>query len=68
LVATANPVSAGETPALYLYEAGKQSGPYTLSQIQAMSSRGSLSTDALYWSAGMAEWQNVMELSSHPIG
>jgi len=67
-VAPAGPVSAGETPAIYLYEGGKQSGPYTLSQIQAMLSCGSLGKDALYWSAGMAEWQSAMELSSHPLG
>jgi len=66
--AAASPSSASETPAIYLYEAGKQSGPFTLSQIQAMLSCGSLGRDALYWSVGMTEWQNVMELSSHPSG
>lgn len=65
--AAASPSCPSETPAIFLCEAGKQSGPFTLSQIQAMLSCGSLGKDALYWSEGMAEWQNVMELSSQPI-
>jgi len=65
--AAARPISTGEAPAIYLYEAGKQSGPFTLSQIQAMLSCGSLGNDTLYWSEGMSDWQNIMELSSRPI-
>ena len=58
---------ATETPAIYLYEAGKQTGPFTLSQIEAMLSCGALGRDALYWSEGLAGWQSVRELSSRPI-
>ena len=64
--AAAHTVSADETPAIYLYEAGKQSGPFTLLQIQAMLSCGSIGKDTLYWSEGMSEWQDVMELFSQP--
>jgi len=65
--AVASAASATETPTIYLYEGGKQSGPFTLTQIQAMLSCGSIGKDALYWSEGLAEWQNVMELSSRPM-
>jgi membrane associated rhomboid family serine protease len=65
--AAARPISASETPAIFLYETGKQSGPFTLSQIQAMLSCGSIGKDTLYWSEGMSEWQNIMELSSQPV-
>lgn len=59
--------STGELPTIYIFEADKQSGPFTLSQIQQMLSCGSLSHDALYWSEGMTNWQSVTELSSQPV-
>jgi membrane associated rhomboid family serine protease len=65
--ATAVAVSASETPAIYLLDAGEQAGPYTLAQVQAMLSGGSLSQDALYWSEGMADWQSVMDLAPSPM-
>ncbi len=65
--AAARPPSATETPAIYLYEAGTQSGPFALSQIQGMLSRGAIGQGALYWSEGMAEWQSVVELSDQPL-
>lgn len=67
VAAAAGPRSASEVPAIYLYEAGKQSGPFTLSQIEAMLTCGSLSRDALYWSEGLAGWQSVTELSGGPV-
>jgi membrane associated rhomboid family serine protease len=59
--------TTGETPTIYLYEAGEQTGPFTLSQIQAMLQRGAVSHDAFYWCEGMADWQSVVELASHPM-
>ena len=68
VAAGTRPGSMLETPAIHLYEAGKQSGPFTLSQVQAMLACGALGKEALYWSEGMADWQNVAELSSQPSG
>jgi membrane associated rhomboid family serine protease len=56
-----------ETPTIHLLEAGVQSGPFTLSQIQWRLSRNSIGRDALYWSEGMADWQSVLELAAHPL-
>jgi len=67
VTAQARPASVSETPALYVYEAGKQSGPFTLSQVQAMLACGALDKDALYWSEGMRDWQNVEELAGRPL-
>jgi membrane associated rhomboid family serine protease len=61
------PVSTGETPSIYLFEDGKQSGPFTLSQIQQMLSGGSLGEDALYWSEGMTDWDSVLDLAGQSI-
>jgi membrane associated rhomboid family serine protease len=56
-----------ETPTIFLHEAGEQSGPFTLSQIQARLLRGAIDKEALYWSEGMAEWQSILDLASHPL-
>ena len=58
---------ASETPAIFLHEAGEQSGPFTLSQIQARLSRGAIGKEALYWSEGMSEWQSVLDLAGNPL-
>lgn len=57
-----------ETPTIYLHDAGAQSGPFNQFQIQQMLALGSISPDALYWSEGMSDWANVMELSDRPSG
>lgn len=61
------PAATGEIPTIYVFETDKQSGPYTLTQIQQMLAHGSLSREALYWSEGMTAWQSVMELAGQPI-
>ena len=43
--------SPTETPAIYLHDGGVQSGPFTMFQIEQMLAAGSISQDALYWSA-----------------
>jgi len=58
--------TTGETPTIYLYEAGEQSGPFTLSQIQAALSSGAIGADAVYWSDGMTGWQSVSDLAGGP--
>ncbi len=59
----AAPETAGEAPAIYIYQGGEQNGPFTLSHLQDMLRLGSIGPDALYWSEGMADWQSVADLS-----
>jgi membrane associated rhomboid family serine protease len=73
--ATAMPLPAlavvethNETPTIYLHEGGVQSGPFNQYQIQQMLSLGSISREAVYWSEGMTDWANVLELSDRPPG
>ena len=51
-----------EAPTIYLYDGDAQSGPYDLFQVQHMLAQGTLSSQAQYWSEGMAEWRSVSEL------
>jgi membrane associated rhomboid family serine protease len=61
-------ISVGnETPTIFLYDGSEQSGPFTLAQIQAKLSRHEINRDAQYWSEGMNEWQNILDLASHPL-
>ena len=66
-VAQQREISTSETPSIFLHEAGEQSGPFTLSQVQSRLLRGTTGKEALYWSEGMSEWQNVLDLASHPL-
>jgi membrane associated rhomboid family serine protease len=66
-MAAVRPTSTSETPAIYPYDGSNQSGPFTLSQIQAMLACGSIGKEALYWSDGMTEWENVTDLSGQPL-
>ena len=61
-------ISPVETPTIYLHDAGVQSGPFTMLQIEQMLALGSISREALYWSEGMSDWGNVLELASQPSG
>jgi len=57
-----------ETPAIYLFVAGAQAGPFTATQIQQMLATGAISVDALYWQEGMEEWRTAEELSPPGMG
>ena len=59
--------ATGETPTIFLHDGTEQTGPFTLSQVQAKLLHGQISRDARYWSEGMEDWQNVVELSGQPI-
>jgi membrane associated rhomboid family serine protease len=59
--------SATETPTIYLHDGTQQTGPFTLSQVQAMLQCGSISRETEYWSEGLNDWQGVAELSSRPL-
>jgi membrane associated rhomboid family serine protease len=61
--AVASPETTGETPAIYIYYRGEQSGPFTLSHVQDRLRLGSIGPDAVYWSEGLANWQSVADLS-----
>ena len=56
-----------ETPNIFLHDGTAQTGPFTLSQVQAMLKDGVIGHDAAYWSEGMSDWQNVRELSAQPM-
>jgi membrane associated rhomboid family serine protease len=60
-------VSVAETPTIFLHDGARQTGPFTLSQVQAMLQCGSIGPEAQYWSEGLDDWQNVAELSSQPL-
>lgn len=53
----------GETPTIFLHDGLAQTGPFTLSQIEAGLRNGTISRDAVYWSEGMTDWQGVSELA-----
>jgi membrane associated rhomboid family serine protease len=59
--------TATETPTIYLHDGQAQSGPFTLTQVQEMLRFGSISPGVLYWSEGLADWQDVKDLSANPM-
>jgi hypothetical protein len=52
-----------EVPAIYLAQSGQQTGPYPVSQVQAMLRQGTIGEDALYWMEGMGDWQGINEFN-----
>jgi membrane associated rhomboid family serine protease len=56
-----------ETPTIFLHDGQRQTGPFTLTAVQAMLQRGEIGRDASYWSEGMADWQSVVDLAGQPI-
>jgi membrane associated rhomboid family serine protease len=61
------PAATSETPTIYLHDGTQQTGPFTLTQIQAGLQNGSIRREAVYWSEGMTDWQSVTDLSSQPL-
>ena len=60
-------ISTTETPTIFLHDGHEQTGPYTLTAVQAMLNNGEISRDTSYWSEGMSAWESVVELSDHPL-
>ena len=60
-------ISTSETPTIFLHYLARQTGPFTLSQVQAMLHRGDIGREAFYWSEGMSNWESVVDLSDQPI-
>jgi hypothetical protein len=56
-----------ETPTIFLHDGTEQTGPFTLTQVQAKLRHDQIRRDAQYWSEGMDDWQDVVELSDQPI-
>lgn len=61
-------VAATETPTIFLHDGTTQSGPFTLSQVQAMLHAGAISQETQYWSEGLENWENIADLSDSPGG
>jgi hypothetical protein len=59
--------TASEVPTIYLHDGQQQTGPFTLTAVQAMLQRGEISRDASYWSEGMTDWESVVDLAGQPI-
>jgi hypothetical protein len=60
-------VATHETPTIFLHDGAAQTGPFTLSQVQAGLHDGSISPEMQYWSEGMERWENVKDLSAIPM-
>lgn len=58
-----SPEAIAETPAIYLFENGVESGPFTSLQIRQMLTLKAVSTEAQYWQEGMAEWSTIQDFS-----
>jgi membrane associated rhomboid family serine protease len=59
--------ATSETPTIFLHYLARQTGPFTLSQVQAMLHSGAIGREAVYWSEGMSNWESVVDLSDQPI-
>jgi membrane associated rhomboid family serine protease len=57
-----------ETPTIFLHDGIAQSGPFTLSQVQAMLHAGGVHPGTQYWSEGLDDWQDIADLSDQPGG
>ena len=63
IAAVSRPQATGEIPSIFLHDGLNQTGPFTLSQIEAGLRDGTISRDIVCWSEGMADWQGVSELA-----
>lgn len=66
VTAASVPVTS-ETPTIFLHDGQRQTGPFTLTAVQAMLQRGEISREASYWSEGMTGWESVVDLAGQPI-
>jgi hypothetical protein len=49
--------------AYYIYQNGKQSGPYSLENLQAYWREGTITEQSYYWTDGMADWGAITDLA-----
>jgi len=59
--------ASSETPTIFLHDGRQQTGPFTLTAVQAMLQRGEIGREASYWNEGMADWQSVLDLAGQPL-
>ena len=59
--------TTSEVPTIFLHDGAAQTGPFTLSQVQAMLRYGEIAPEFSYWSEGMEQWQSVTDLSATPM-
>ncbi len=59
--------ATSETPTIFLHYLARQTGPFTLSQVQAKLHSGDIGREAFYWSEGMSKWESVVDLAGEPI-
>lgn len=59
--------ASSEVPTIFLHDGTEQTGPFTLTQVQAMWQHGEISRETQYWSEGMAAWESVVELAGSPV-
>ena len=50
----------------FIFAGNEQKGPYTRAQLDNMWVSGQFTSDAVYWSEGMAEWQPLKALLEEP--
>lgn len=55
-----------DLPSIYLASNGRQTGPFKLAEVQAKLAQNELPPGTLYWSEGMAKWEDVTDLAEHP--
>ncbi len=67
-VAARQALDTSETPTIFLHDGTTQTGPFTLTQVQAMLHTGAISHETQYWSEGLDAWQSVADLSGQPGG
>jgi membrane associated rhomboid family serine protease len=61
-------IVTSEVPTIFLHDGTEQTGPFTLTQVQAMLQQGRISRETQYWSEGMVAWESVVELAGSPVG
>jgi hypothetical protein len=59
--------ATSETPTIFLHDGQRQTGPFTLTAVQAMLQRGEIGRAASYWSEGMTGWESIVDLAGQPI-
>jgi membrane associated rhomboid family serine protease len=60
-------ISTSEPATIFLHDGNQQTGPFTLSQVQAMLQDGTVRREAAYWSEGMSDWESVADLAGQPL-
>ena len=52
----------------YLYQDGKQSGPYTWEELWSLAQAGRIGPGDVVWTKGMSDWRPAVEIPGLPQG